>query len=397
MSRFRRWIVYLCGQCIFIFLILLGFYGEIWRDSLENLKDSVLGNPAPTSVEKASSDDPGLLNFVGEGQLAILRADLSNLTAFNQWQVSFRNFLVQSIFGLPEIADKNEVYYELVSAENPTEKIYRQFIFFKSFDGTRIPAYILKPRILSSDSAKVPAILFVSGHVREKESGIEQLAGLVSSYQHKAAMRMAEAGFVTMTFELRGFGLLGAPFNIEHRLVAYNAILGGSFYKSIISRDIQFAVNLLQSLPEVDLEKIGIAGVSFGGEMAVTYAALDTRIKAVVFQGFGGRIGPFQGVEGDADDQPHYCHIIPGSKAKIFQEDFFYLLAPRPVLGVKGTTNLPFDSIFSRQLGKAWDIYGASHLLELQTVEGGHEFFINPTKIFFQRYLKGKSLPKNEM
>lgn len=71
-----------------------------------------------------------------------------------------------------------------------------------------------------------------------------------------------------------GFGYLGAPANTDPLIVAYNAILAGSSYKEILARNIKYAVSFLQSLKEVDPKRIGITGLSFGGDMAITYAAL---------------------------------------------------------------------------------------------------------------------------
>jgi predicted dienelactone hydrolase len=50
--------------------------------------------------------------------------------------------------------------------------------------------------------------------------------------------------------------------------------------------DAMRCVDYLESLSEVDPNRIGCAGLSLGGEMAMWLAAMDTRIKAAVSSGF---------------------------------------------------------------------------------------------------------------
>lgn len=225
------------------------------------------------------------------------------------------------------------------------------------------------------------------GHVEEYEEGITQTAGLVDSYQNKAALKLAEAGYVTLTIEFRGFGYLGPRIDTEHRLVAYNAILGGSFYKAIISKDIKYALDLLRSLDEVDPVRIGITGVSFGGEMAVTYAALDPRIKVTVFQGFDEAQREEKGVSGTSLDQPHYCHIIPGYNNYLLQGDMFLLIAPRPLMGVKGELDYLADSLLSDEVFNAYKSLNALSSIKVETVMGGHSYFVEPAISFFNQFL----------
>jgi hypothetical protein len=220
--------------------------------------------------------------------------------------------------------------------------------------------------------------------------GIGQTAGLVPSYQHGAALELAKAGFVTLTFELRGFGYLGSRVNTEHRYVAYNAQLGGSFYKAIIARDAKYATDLLRSFSEVDQDAIGVTGVSFGGELATTYAALDERIKVVVAQGHGGLSGPIQARVGSLlRPVPHYCMLIPGYDSRSQYEDMFLLVAPRPLLTIRGSRELPAGSdTFAGLVGKAYADHQVPKLFQFNVLPGGHEYFVQPAVEFFQRHLR---------
>jgi dipeptidyl aminopeptidase/acylaminoacyl peptidase len=82
------------------------------------------------------------------------------------------------------------------------------------------------------------------------------------------------AGFVVLTFDYRGYG--GSE-GIRRRLIPLEQI-----------DDIRNAISFVETLPEVDPNRIGLWGTSFGGANAPYAAGVDTRIKAAVGQvGFG--------------------------------------------------------------------------------------------------------------
>lgn len=84
----------------------------------------------------------------------------------------------------------------------------------------------------------------------------------------------AAAGFVSLTFDYRGYG--GSE-GTRRRLIPLEQI-----------DDIRNAISYVETLPEVDPERIGLWGTSFGGANAPYAASVDTRIKAAVGQvGFG--------------------------------------------------------------------------------------------------------------
>jgi dienelactone hydrolase len=360
--------------------LVLGAYGESRWQAITRLEDLVHETATPPRRENGRHVSPGLLAMLDAQEPAMLAPNVTEREAIQVWQNKLRSKLIEDVFVIPGISEPKQIRFTVESETTLANGLIRQFLIFSAFDHVEIPAYLFLPR----GSQPRPGIVVIPGHVRKSESGIAQTAGLVDSYQHGAALELARAGFVTLTFELRGFGRLAAPYDTEHRLVAYNAILAGTFYKAIISNDLKTAVDLLQSLPEVDANRVGMTGASYGGEMSVTYAALDTRIKAIVFQAYGGRTGGFTGVTGRKRDQPHYCHIIPSANKLMSQQDIFLLLAPRPTLGIRGDQQPFHDAAFSTLLQPAWDAYGNPADLELRVEKGGHEYFVDPAVTFFR-------------
>jgi len=328
--------------------------------------------------------DPGLVAWL-EGQRPDLpRPDFGCADGLRSWQRSLRESLLE-LFDLRDIGTRVEAPARRLRSVLVADRIERTFLTFDSFDGTRIPAYLFMPE----HSAPRPAIIVLHGHV-DGEEGIVQTAGIVNSYQNGSALELAKAGYVTLTFEFRGFGHLGARVSADYHLVAYNALLGGSFYKSILAKDIKYAVAFLQSLNEVSPERIGITGVSYGGEMALTYAALDERIKAVVCQGFGGELGVQPAIVGSrkTEQHPYYSHLIPGQNKYLLQQDFFLLVAPRPLLGIWGSRDFFGTPDFFTSITKGYQSLQASSHCALEIIlGGGHEYFTEPAVQFFNREL----------
>jgi dienelactone hydrolase len=366
------------------FLIALGGYVEtrlgLWLTLEKELERGYRPPPEPF----IASGDPGLVRWAHAQVPQLPRPNLADSRAFQFWQTSLRGLLRRDLFKLPETTLPQSISYQVMSEKIVESGIKRTFLTYESFDGTRIPVYLLVPPL----PGPRPVVIVLHGHLlRDDDEGISQTAGMVDSYQNRVGLELAKAGYVTLMLEFRGFGYLGTRIGTEHEQIAYNALLSGTFYKAILAKDIHYAVDLLQMMEIVNPQRIGITGVSFGGEMAVTYSALDERIKVIVFQGFGGQVGPQNAAFGTGVERPHYCHLIPSHNAYLFQEDLFLLLAPRPLLGIRGNEDGAWDPHFRETLEQAYSRFGVVPSFPLETVPGGHEYFVSPAIQFFQRHL----------
>ena len=130
-----------------------------------------------------------------------------------------------------------------------------------------------------SEGTQVEGDLFLPANVKAGESlpGIvlcHGFTGLRGGILPDYAKVFVEAGFVALTFDYRGFG--GSQ-GAKWRLIPLEQI-----------DDIRNAITYLQQQPEVDPERVGLWGTSFGGGHAPYTAGIDPRVKAVVGQvGFG--------------------------------------------------------------------------------------------------------------
>ncbi len=107
-------------------------------------------------------------------------------------------------------------------------------------------------------SKKYPALVVSGSWTTVKE----QMAGLY-------ARKLADEGFITLAFDFRNFGESeGEP----------------RFYESpqLKKEDVRNAVSFLETVPEVDTEKLGAFGVCAGAMYTLMAASEDDRIRSVV-------------------------------------------------------------------------------------------------------------------
>ena len=92
--------------------------------------------------------------------------------------------------------------------------------------------------------------------------------GVKDLYLPDNARVLTEAGYVVMTFDYKGWG---DSEGARNRLAPYSRVA-----------DVQAALTFLGSLPEVDADRLGIYGTSYGGATVVWTGAVDPRVQCVV-------------------------------------------------------------------------------------------------------------------
>ncbi len=144
------------------------------------------------------------------------------------------------------------------------EKVTRKKITYQASRGDRIPAYLVIPNQLSQ-----PAPAMICLHGTSGPRG--RTAGLGADYP-RYTLELAERGYVTIAPD---YTLLGDN-QTDPESLGYKS----GTMKGIWSH--MRAADLLESLPEVDRNRMGCCGVSLGGHNSLFLAAFDTRMKVVV-------------------------------------------------------------------------------------------------------------------
>ncbi len=124
-----------------------------------------------------------------------------------------------------------------------------------------------------SDGLKLAGTVFTPGKLakKEKRAGLvimHGFAGLRTGSTVPVAKRLAERGYVVLSFDYRGFGGSEGP---KWNMVPREQMEDG-----------RNAITYLQQHPNVDPERIGLYGASYGGALITYLAATDERPKCLV-------------------------------------------------------------------------------------------------------------------
>jgi dienelactone hydrolase len=129
-----------------------------------------------------------------------------------------------------------------------------------------VPAYLLVPQ---SVGGPMPAVLCLHQTTRP---GKAEPAGLAGNDDLHYAAELARRGFITLAPDYPRFG--------EYSIDVYARGYASASMKGIVNH--MRAVDVLQSMAEVDRNAIGVIGHSLGGHNSLFVAAFDARIRAVV-------------------------------------------------------------------------------------------------------------------
>ena len=126
-----------------------------------------------------------------------------------------------------------------------------------------------KPVSFYSEGVRLVGDLYYPDDQRpgERRAGIllcHGYTGVKDLYLPDNARALNEAGYVAMTFDYKGWGESGGA---RSRLAPYSRVA-----------DARAALTYLGTLPEVNSERRGIYGTSYGGATVVWVGAVDPRV-----------------------------------------------------------------------------------------------------------------------
>jgi dienelactone hydrolase len=173
---------------------------------------------------------------------------------------------MEAVMGPLPAADRKVPLDVRVAAEEKLDGYVRKKLSYAAEAGDRVPAYLLIP---TRFTGKRPAALCLHQTVA---IGKGQPVGLDTDVNKHYALELVKRGYVCLAPDYPSFGdykydFQKSPHASGTMKAIWNNVRG---------------VDLLQSLPEVDGERIAAIGHSLGGHNALFTAAFDDRIKAVV-------------------------------------------------------------------------------------------------------------------
>lgn len=156
----------------------------------------------------------------------------------------------------------------------------REKIAYEVEPGEKVTAYICAPKNMTTPA---PAIFCHHQHNREFDIGKSEVVGLMGNPDQAYASELAERGYITfapdaIAFEERNWA---SPGSSEWHELAVRLIQGKTLMAKVLFDAMQ-GINYLVSREDVDSERIGFIGHSYGGRMALWLPAFEKRIKSSV-------------------------------------------------------------------------------------------------------------------
>jgi dienelactone hydrolase len=244
----------------------------------------------------------------------------------------------------------------------------------------RVPAFLLVPKEIKRGS-RAPAVLCLHQTTR---IGKGEPAGVGGKPDLQYGAELARRGFVTLVPDYPNFG--------DYTFDPYAQGYVSATMKAILNH--KRAIDLLQSLPEVDPDRIGVIGHSLGGHNSLFLAAFEPRVKAVVTSCGFNSFSKYKG--GDLTGWSHKGYMP--RIAEVYSKDparmpfdfteVLAALAPRPVFinAPLGDSNFEVSGVKDcvTAAHQVYDqVFHARDRLEAVYPQAGHEF---PLPIRLQAY-----------
>ena len=303
------------------------------------------------------------------------------------WRLEFRAKLVELLGRMPDSVPPEVKWAETKQFDRFT----RHKIYLRSEEDYWVPAYYFLPK---KSKGKRPAVVCLHGHggiypsIREGDlQARERSQALSLDY----AVYLAEHGYVTIAPVVRGWDETAADQDpgVENRRschrVTMNALLVGMTPMGLRCWDAMRCVDFLQTQDEVDAEKIGAAGLSGGGTLALYLPVLDDRVKLAMIG------GAFSSFRSSFYTLPHcVCNCLPQVMEYGEMSDVLALHAPRPVLLIHGTKDRMFPVEEARKgyakLERVYALLEASEDLEADFFDGPHAWSNDKTLPFLEKH-----------
>lgn len=157
-----------------------------------------------------------------------------------------------------------------VISEEQFDGYVRKRITFAVEKGDRVPAWLLIP---TGREGKRPAMLCLHQTIA---IGKDEPVGLGKQDSKAQALHLVKRGYVCLAPDYPSFGEYQYDFKAAFQRGDYQSGTMKAIWNNLR------AVDYLQSLPDVDGERIGVIGHSLGGHNALFTAAFDVRLQVVV-------------------------------------------------------------------------------------------------------------------
>ncbi len=306
------------------------------------------------------------------------------------WGAAFRAKLLELMGPFP--LERCDLEPQVLSVDK-CEGYIRERVVLQTNPGVRVPAYVLCP---DKGSGPWPGMLCLHGHGRGKDDVVgitttEEEKQHIARLNYNYAEEFVRRGYVTITPDARGFGERKEGYKLNGRdgcnVFFLKYMLLGLNPLTLNVWDVMRCLDYLQERPEVEGDRVGCVGLSYGGTLTLYASALDERVKAAIISCY---LNKFKAYAYDIDNT---CgsQTVPGLLRYGEMAEVACLIAPRPLLIETGIKDEGFPIAATREayavVRTAYEAAGVPDRLAIDEFDGGHEFSGRLAFDFLSRWL----------
>jgi dienelactone hydrolase len=229
----------------------------------------------------------------------------------------------------------------------------------------RIRAFLCVPKALVGQA---PGVYCFHQHGGDRLLGKSELVGLAGDPDQAYASELAARGFVTLApdaicFEERCKDKGSPDYAHVHELHA--RLIRGQTLLGKVLHDVSVGIDLLQEMAEVDRERIGFIGHSYGGRTALFAPVFDRRIRVSVCSCGSTNYRDMPGIQFD--------FVLPGVLRYGDIEDVVRLVEPSSLLILGGEEDNRWSVGIEEMVQYARSAF-VEGVLEFGIYPGGHHF-----------------------
>jgi dienelactone hydrolase len=273
-----------------------------------------------------------------------------------EWEAHKQKLRTQILFAagllpMPAKSPLHPVIFDRI--ERPGYSIEK--VYIETFPGYYLGGNLYRPR---GRTGKLPGMLSTHGHWDYGRLEHQPLNSVPLR-----AINLARQGFVVFSYDMVGYNdTVQTPHDFggpREQLWGFGP-LGLQLWNSIR------ALDFLQSLPDVDPERIAMTGESGGGTQTFLFTAVDDRVKLAVPVNMISAIMQGGGI----------CENAPGLRFDTFNVEFGAMMAPRPMLMIAATgdwtKNTPREEYPA--IRSIYELYGKGDNVETVQIDAPHNY-----------------------
>jgi dienelactone hydrolase len=242
------------------------------------------------------------------------------------------------------------IFGRIEHSDYSVEKVY-----FESLPGYYLCGNLYRPL---GRSGRLPGVLSPHGHWDYGRLENEPLNSVPLR-----AINLAKQGFVVFSYDMVGYNdTIQTPHDFgdpREQLWGFGS-LGLQLWNSIRSLD------FLESLPDVDPQRLAVTGESGGGTQTFLVAAVDDRVK------WDAPVNMISAIMQGGGD----CENAPGLRFDTFNVEIGAMMAPRPMLMVSATGDWTKNTPREEYPGvrSIYELYGKADNLEMVQIDAPHNY-----------------------